>query len=78
MITLELDNGTSIECEIMGTFDVDGIEYIALANAEGGDDIYLYQYVEINEEEFELKEIPEEDFDKVVEEFDNVMDSLGE
>ena len=78
MITLELDDGTSIECEIMGVFDVDGIDYIALANAEGSDDVYLYRYVEIGEEEFELKEIPEEDFDKVADEFDRVMDNLGE
>ena len=50
MITLELDDGTSIECEIMGVFDVDGIDYIALANAEGSDDVNLYRYVEIGEE----------------------------
>ena len=29
-ITLEFDEGDVLEFEIMGTFDVDGVEYIAL------------------------------------------------
>lgn len=29
-LTLEFDDGQEVECEIMGVFDLDGKEYIAL------------------------------------------------
>ena len=72
MITVDFDDGNSVECEILGIFELEDQEYIALANVEN-DDVYLYGYVEINDEEFELKEIPEEDFDKVADVYDAIM-----
>ena len=76
IITLEFDDGTDVECEIMGVFDVPGIEgkeYIALIPDDDTDDVYIYGYKEINEDEFELIDIEDDDeFEKVVEEFDKI------
>lgn len=73
IITLEFDDGVSLECGIMGIFDVDGKDYIALDALDESNDVYLYIY-EPTEDDFELIDIPEEDFDKVAAEFDRLMD----
>ena len=73
-ITLEFDDGAEIECEIMGVFDYEGKEYIALIPNDGSDDVYIYGYKEVGEEEFELVDIDsDEEFEKVVAEFDKIM-----
>jgi len=36
-ITLEFDDGEEVECEVLGVFDVDGKEYIALLPDDGSD-----------------------------------------
>ena len=51
-ITLEFDDGAEIECEIMGVFDYEDKEYIALIPNDGTDDIYIYGYKEVGEDEF--------------------------
>lgn len=72
-ITLEFDDGAEIECEIMGIFDVDGKEYIALIPDDDTDDVYLYGYKEISDEEFELIDIEDDaEFEKVAAEFDKI------
>lgn len=73
ILTLEFDDGASFECGIMGIFDVDGKDYIALDALDDTNDVYLYIY-EPTEDDFELLDIPEEDFDKVAAEFDRLMD----
>ena len=74
VITLEFDNGEEVECEIMGVFDLNGKEYIALIPDDGTDDVYIYGYKEVGEEEFELVDIEsDEEFEKAVEEFDKIM-----
>ncbi len=74
-ITLEFDDGTEVEAEIMGTFDVDGKEYIALLPDDGSDDVFLYGYKEVGDDEFELVDIEDdEEFKKVAEEFDRLTD----
>ena len=75
IIGLSFDDGDSFECGIMGTFEVDGVMYIALDCLED-EDVYLYRYVETGDE-FELEDIPEEDFDRVAEKFDNLMNEEG-
>ena len=72
-ITLEFDDGAEIEREIMGIFEVDGKEYIALIPDDETDDVYIYGYAEISEVEFELLDIDDdEEFSKVVAEFDKL------
>lgn len=73
VITLEFDDGESVECEIMGVFEFEEKEYIALIPIDGSDDVYIYGYKEIDEEEFELIDITDdEEFNRVVEEFEKM------
>ena len=75
IITLEFDNGDEVECEIMGVFDFNGKEYIALIPDDGTDDVYIYGYKEVGEDEFELIDIEDyAEFEAVVAEFDSIMD----
>ena len=75
IITLEFDNGDEVECEIMGVFDFNGKEYIALIPDDGTDDVYIYGYKEGGEDEFELIDIEDDaEFEAVVAEFDSIMD----
>lgn len=72
-ITLEFDDGESVECEILGVFEFEDKEYIALIPADGSDDVYIYGYKEVDEEEFELIDIEDEkEFEKVVAEFERM------
>ena len=74
VITLEFDDGQEVECEIMGVFDYEGKEYIALIPDDGSDDVYIYGYKEVGEDEFELVDIEDDaEFEKVVAEFDKIM-----
>lgn len=75
-ITLEFDDGVEVECEIMGVFEYDGKEYIALIPDDDTDDIYIYGYKEVGEDEFELVDIDDDaEFEKVVAEFDKIMEA---
>ena len=72
-ITLEFDDGKEVECEIMGVFEVEGKEYIALIPDDDTDDVYLYGFKELNDEEFELIDIEDDaEFEKVAAEFDKI------
>ena len=73
ILSLEFDNGDSFECGIMGTFEVNDKEYIALEAFDGTDDVYLYGF-KPTEDDFELLDIPDEEFDEVAAEFDRIMD----
>lgn len=74
-ITLEFDDGTEVECSIMGVFEALGKEYIALVPDDESGDVYIYGYKEVNEEEFELIDIDDdEEFKKVTAEFDKIVD----
>ena len=72
IITLEFDDGAKFECGIIGTFELDDKEYIALDALDESNDVYLYEYIP-TDEDFELEDIPEEEFDKVAAEFDRLM-----
>lgn len=74
VITLEFDDGNEVECEIMGVFDLNGKEYIALIPDDGTDDVYIYGYKEVGDDEFELVDIESDDeFEAAVAEFDKIM-----
>ena len=73
IITLEFDDG-EVEAEIMGVFDCLGKEYIALIPLDDSDDVYIYGYKEVGDDEFELIDIEDDaEFEKVVAEFDKIM-----
>ena len=74
VITLEFDDGMEVECEIMGVFDYNGKEYIALIPDDGTDDVYIYGYKRVGDDEFELIDIEDDgEFGAVVAEFDKIM-----
>ena len=73
ILTLEFDDGAAFECGIMGVFELNGKEYIALDALDDSNDVYLYEY-EPTDDDFDLRDIPEEDFDLVSAEFDRLMD----
>ncbi len=71
ILTLEFDDGVEEECGILGVFDALGKEYIAL-NPLGTEDVYIYGYKEYDED-YELIDITdEEEFEKVVAEFEKL------
>ena len=75
IITLEFDEGEEVECEIMGVFDFNGKEYISLIPDDGTDDVYIYGYKEVGEDEFEIVDIDDDaEFEAVAAEFDKIMD----
>ncbi len=73
IITLDFDDGASFDCGIMGIFDVEGKDYIALEALDGSEDVYLYGYQPVGDD-FELLDIDEETFEKVAAEFESLMD----
>lgn len=74
IITLEFDDGVELECEIMGVFDYGGKDYIALIPHDDSDDVYIYGYEEVDDDEFELIDIEDDEvFANVVKEFDAIM-----
>lgn len=61
---LTLDDDTEVECGILGVFEVDGQEYIALLPIND-ETVLLYEYKE-NGDEIELDTIEDDDvFEKV-------------
>lgn len=67
-ITLTLDDGSEIECHVLGIFEVEDFEYIALVPV-GEEEVFLYRYEE-DEEGMNLINIEDDDeFDTASEAF---------
>lgn len=79
-VTLELDDGTSVECEVLAIFPAADKSYIALLpttgpSAESGE-VYLYRYTENDKSEPELSNIEsDEEFEIVSDAFDELLDT---
>ena len=54
-ITLTLEDDSEMVCIVLGIFECEDQEYIALLpeDEEDGEDVFIYKYKEINEEEVE-------------------------
>ena len=75
MVTLEFGD-KEVECEIMGVFEAEGKEYIALIPEDGTDDVWIYGYKEVGDDEFEIIDIEDDaEFEAAVKEFDAIMAS---
>ena len=73
-LTLEFDDGSEVECEILGIFEVGDKEYIALIPEKNEEDVYLYGYVEYEDDTFELLDIEDDaEFERVAKEFDQLV-----
>lgn len=80
IVTLTLDDGTTIECVVLTIFPAGDFEYIALLpthedeNEEG--EVYLYRYSELEDGEIELLNIDDDDeYELVSDAFDELLDA---
>ena len=79
-VTLSLDDGTEMDCEVLAIFPANKNMYIALLpleqENEEEDDIYLYRYSEDEEGNPILDNIEDdEEYDIVADAFDELLDS---
>lgn len=78
-VTLELDDDTELECQVIMIFEVNDRDYIALLPLEGEEyengEVFLYRYSEDEEGNPELDNIEtEEEYDMVADAFDEILD----
>ena len=74
MITLEFDDASTIDCYILGTFTFNEQEYLALEPDDDTDDIYIYEYTQVSDDEFIIEEIEDDDeFEAVADELDTLL-----
>ncbi len=77
MITLTLDDGSEIECAVLAVFPVNNNDYIALLpqNADDDAEVYLYRFIQHDDDEIELLNIEDDDeFEAVSDAFDEMLD----
>lgn len=78
IIPLELENGATVDCYVIAVFDFDGIDYIAVL-PEGTEEILMYRYIELAEDEIELVNIDNDrEWERVVEYFDTMLEAEEE
>ncbi|SFP90704.1 Protein of unknown function [Lachnospiraceae bacterium XBB1006] len=81
MVTLELDDGSSLPCEILTIFELDNQNYIVLEPQEEVYDsetdeyeIYVYRYFE-DKDGYRLENIDsDEEYERVADRLDELMD----
>lgn len=78
-VTLELDDDTELECQVIMIFEVNDRDYIALLPTEGEEyengEVYLYRYEEDADGEPSLDNIEsEEEYEMVADAFDEILD----
>ncbi len=79
-VTLTLDDGSELECAVLCIFPVEDKDYIALVPADAEEseegEIFLYQFIEHDNDEIELLNIEDDDeFEAVSDAFDELMDN---
>ena len=75
-VTLELEDGTSLDCDVLTIFELDGQDYVALYPTDGKpDEVYLYRCEYDGGLDMEISEIEDEDeYNDVAETFDTIME----
>ena len=74
-VTLDLDDGYQLECQILTIFDVDNQNYIALVPVDNDEEVIFYRYFEDEEGNPSLENIDSDDeFDAVSDRFDELLD----
>lgn len=81
VVTLELDDGSELECQILTIFDIDEQSYIALIPSDQVEDenddceVIFYRYFEDEEGNPSLDNIEDdEEFEIVTDRFDELLD----
>ena len=74
-VTLDLDDGSQLECQILTIFDVNNQNYIALVPVDNDEEVIFYRYFEDEEGNPSLENIESDDeFDAVSDRFDELLD----
>lgn len=79
-VTLDLDDGSQVECEILTIFEVDKQDYIALLplsedESEDGEEVFIYRYNEDENGNPSLENIEDDDeYEAVADRFDELLD----
>ena len=74
IITLEFEDGGTLECTVLGVFEVKGTEYVALLD-EKAQEIYFYRYLQSDEDHYDIADIEtDEEFEEVSAAFDEITD----
>lgn len=74
-VTLDLDDGSQLECQILTIFDVDNQNYIAMVPVDNDEEVIFYRYFEDEEGNPSLENIDSDDeFDAVSDRFDELLD----
>lgn len=69
VLNLTLENGEELPSEVIGIFEAEGKEYIALL-PENDDRVLIYKYQELENDEIDLQNIEDDvEFEKVTEAF---------
>lgn len=81
-MTLDLDDGSKVECIVVNVFTVNNRQYVALLpmNEDGSVDddaqVWLYRFVELGEGDVQLDQIEDdEEYDLVSDYFDELLDA---
>ena len=77
VIPVEMEDGTKIECAVLAIFPVEGKQYIALIDKDNDDsDIWLYRFVPVGDEEFNIEDIEDDkEFELVEDAFNKMAES---
>ena len=77
VIPVEMEDGTQIECEVLAIFPVEGKQQIALIDKANDDsDIWLYRFVPVGDEEFNIEDIEDDkEFELVEDAFNKMVES---
>ena len=79
-VSMVLEDGTELECSVIAIFPVNDRDYIALLPdkvVEGFEEneVFLYRYEELGDDEINLEPIEDEDeYEAVVDAFDEILD----
>ncbi len=82
-VTLDLDDGSQVECEILTIFDVNKQDYIALLpltddEDEESDEVFIYRYFEDEDGNPSLENIEDDDeYEAVADRFDELLDEAA-
>lgn len=79
-VTLDLDDGRTLECAILTILEVEEQDYIVLVPVDENDEpmdegeVYIYRYYEENDEPYLENIESDEEYEKVAEAFDEYLD----
>ena len=77
-ILLEFDDGEAIEVDVLGTFEADGREYVAVAPDDESGDVFLFRLEETaksEDNEYGLVDIVDDaEFERVSAAFDALLE----